>query len=190
MQCLLLLVIFWLLKYFIFKKCAHRHFFLALLIILLGLMIALYKVVVSWPTHTKHTDFAVSYRHYLYTRIMSLKYLHQKHLMYLGIWSRLESLDHVYYLIVFFIQLQCSFVDHSRYPICRLPCTQSQWDEMDIEFFFYRFIPTFFFTRYLWNIPIYYILIVKSVSINGFRIEAKFVAEEADIRICLNKYWF
>ena len=52
-----------------------------------------------------------------------------------------------------FIQLQCSFVDHSRYPICRLPCTQSQWDKMDIEFFFYRFISTWFFTRYLWNIP-------------------------------------
>ena len=48
--------------------------------------------VVSWPIRTKNIELAVTYRHYLNNR---LRYLH------LMLWSRLESLDHVYYLILF-----------------------------------------------------------------------------------------
>ena len=33
-------------------------------------------------------------------------------------------------LLYFYPAAMQFFVDHSRYPICRLPCTQSQWDEM------------------------------------------------------------
>ena len=62
------------------------------------------------------------------------------------LWSRLESLDHVYYLIVFLSSCNAVFFGSWSVPICRLPCTQSQWDEMKwiLNFFSTDLYPTDF----------------------------------------------
>ena len=130
-------------------------------------------------------------------------YLHQKHLM---LWSRLESLDHVYYLIVFLSSCNAvlwiivgtrfvGFLAHNHnemkwmlnsfstdlYP----PAFSRDIYETFLvfeqhEFWWYRRciekkinatrMQLMKFTQLCY---IYYILIVKSVSITWFRIEAQ-----------------